>query len=191
MAENIPDNIPQVGPATLAILRQRGVITNLDILYTRFPERLRPFGDSEEGGVLRAIPGIGPGREALLREWARQVPLTTDETQRKTQWSAKQARDDAERAARRSAAVARELAQARAKRQAEEAAVQNLLHRKMEWKSIVLRGTTIGWICWALYLVVNDNGLVFSILTTGFWSAVLGWVVKHVGEEVILHSDRS
>ena len=72
MAENIPDGIPQIGPATLALLRQKGIRTNLDVLYHSFPEPYKPAS-------LRDIPGVGPGREALLREWAQTVPLSADE----------------------------------------------------------------------------------------------------------------
>jgi len=52
----IPNGIPQIGPGTLAILRAKGIFTSTDILL--------------RGPVLEHIPGIGPGRAALLLEWA-------------------------------------------------------------------------------------------------------------------------
>ena len=79
MAEKIPGNIPQIGAATLAILRQKEIATNLDVLYVEFPSTPRPFGDTADARALKNIPGLGPGREALLREWAEQVPLLPSE----------------------------------------------------------------------------------------------------------------
>jgi len=80
MAQTIPTNIPQIGPATLAVLRSHGISTNIDILYIAFPSRIRPFGDNQS--ALCKIPGIGVGREALLREWASSISLNSQEIER-------------------------------------------------------------------------------------------------------------
>ena len=77
MAQTIPTNIPQIGPATLAVLRSHGISTNINILYIAFPYHIRPFGDNQS--ALCKIPGIGVGREALLREWASSIPLNSQE----------------------------------------------------------------------------------------------------------------
>ena len=56
----IPDDLPQIGPGTRALLRSKGYFTNRDILF-----------EIQEGRtVLETLPGIGPARAALLREWA-------------------------------------------------------------------------------------------------------------------------
>ena len=57
---SIPNNIPEIGHGTLAILRSQGITTNVDIIYHSF----------EFDGGLDGLPGIGPGRNALLQEWA-------------------------------------------------------------------------------------------------------------------------
>lgn len=55
----IPESLPTIGPAMLALLRRVGVRTRGDL-------RLRSFED------LQAMHGIGPGRAALLLEWAKE-----------------------------------------------------------------------------------------------------------------------
>jgi hypothetical protein len=79
MARTIPEGLPQIGPATLALLRSRGIQTNLDVLYARFPRKKRAFSANEDRDALSRVPGIGYGREAILREWALSVPLSHDE----------------------------------------------------------------------------------------------------------------
>jgi hypothetical protein len=79
MAQNIPERLPQIGPATLTVLRSRGIRTNLDVLYRKFPWKRRSFGDGDARDALNKIPGIGHGREAILREWAQRVSLSHDE----------------------------------------------------------------------------------------------------------------
>jgi hypothetical protein len=56
----IPNDLPQIGPGTLALLRSKGYFTNHDILFESHARRT----------VLETLPGIGPARAALLREWA-------------------------------------------------------------------------------------------------------------------------
>jgi hypothetical protein len=52
----IPDDLPQIGPGTRALLRSKGYFTNRDILF-----------EIQEGRtVLETLPGIGPARAALL-----------------------------------------------------------------------------------------------------------------------------
>lgn len=67
MPTRIP-RLPQVGEGTLAVLRQAGINTNLDLL------RIEMRGP----GFLEDIPGIGPGRAAILREWARESASPQD-----------------------------------------------------------------------------------------------------------------
>jgi hypothetical protein len=54
-SKRIP-RLPEVGEGTLAVLRRAGVRTARDVLAYK--------------GKLRRLPGIGPGREAVLLEWA-------------------------------------------------------------------------------------------------------------------------
>lgn len=80
MASPIPASIPTIGPGTLAILRSRGIHTNLDVLYESFPHSKR------EAESLVSIPGLGPARVALLREWASGVKLSQEEMKHLNIW---------------------------------------------------------------------------------------------------------
>lgn len=53
----IPDNLPQIGPATLAVLKRRGLSDNYALL-------------EEREYWLSQVAGIGPGRAAILMNWA-------------------------------------------------------------------------------------------------------------------------
>jgi hypothetical protein len=185
MAEKIPDTIPQIGPATLAILRQEGIETNLDVLYHRFPYTTRPFGDTDSFLALKSVPGIGPGREALLREWAKRVPLTTGEKTQIEQEKERQNQELERRRAERAYREAEEYAMQIAEEHLQRVRSEDAAKRRLAFTQKVMRGTIAGWVCWFTYLILNDNGFFFSIITTGFWSAVLGWIVKYVGDSYL------
>jgi hypothetical protein len=63
--ETIPENIPTIGPATLALLRRESLRSRRDLLHRSF--------DS-----LKEVHGVGPGRASILFEWAEQPPDLTD-----------------------------------------------------------------------------------------------------------------
>jgi hypothetical protein len=176
MAEKIPDTIPQIGPATLALLRQRGIETNLDVLYTEFPSALRRHGDVEDWNALKRIPGLGPGREALLREWAQRVYLTQMEKERLESHEQQLAARRAEEA-RSNAVYQAQRQQEVAKRRAEEV--------KQKWNRTVLIGTIIGFLCLFVPLSQELDGFVFAAIIAGGVAGALGLLAKLLGEAVL------
>jgi hypothetical protein len=55
--EVIPESLPTIGPAILALLRRESIETRRDLLNRTYES-------------LQGVHGIGPGRAALLLEWA-------------------------------------------------------------------------------------------------------------------------
>jgi len=72
MATPIPSTLPQIGPGTLAILRANGITDSIGVLFL-------PTFELRTAAKLADIPGIGPARTAILREWAQSVPWSEDE----------------------------------------------------------------------------------------------------------------
>jgi hypothetical protein len=185
MAEKIPDTIPQIGPATLALLRQRGIETNLDVLYTNFPSKTRPYGETEDRASLKRIPGLGPGREALLREWAQRVYLTQtekDELASHERLLATIRAEDARRNAENRAKFHQEAEKRRAE-EAQRAAVEKarrkgIADREIAWKTDAKRRKLIWWNStgWLLsaFLGANKSDSVGSVVLL-VWLLTLGY----------------
>ena len=192
MAEKIPDTIPQIGPATLALLRQRGIETNLDVLYTEFPFTTRPHGDADDRNALKQIPGLGPGREALLREWAQRVSLTQTEKERleshEQQLAAMRAEDARKNAvyqAQRQQEVAKRRAEEAKQEAVEDARRQAVANREIAWNRTVLIGTIIGFLCLFVPLSQELDGFVFAAIIAGGVAGALGLLAKLLGEAVL------
>ena len=193
MAEKIPDTIPQIGPATLALLRQRGIETNLDVLYTEFPFTTRPHGDAEDRNALKQIPGLGPGREALLREWAQRVPLNRTEEQRleshKEQLAAiraEEARRNAVYQSQRQQEVAKQRAEEAKHKAVEDARRQAVANREIAWNRTVLIGTTVGFLCLFIPLIQELDGFIPAAIVAGGVAGALGLLAKVLGEAILV-----
>jgi hypothetical protein len=202
MAEKIPDTIPQIGPATLAILRQYGIRTNLNVLYRNFPSglRLRPFEESLEqpDALHQIIPGLGPGREALLREWAERVPLTAGEKKQlkvehaneKAQRAKQEAEEEAHRAKKKAAEDAQKAITdaKKAKEDAQRAISENYARasrkREVIFGIAVAIGTIIGFLRLSIALMTETEFLP-SIFISGFFSFMCGLLVFGIGSVVL------
>jgi hypothetical protein len=72
---HIPKVLPMIGPGTLVLLAQHGVTTAYDVLAPDRPD----------------IPGVGPAKWAVLKEWASQQSPDTEQVARA--WELKAKRD--------------------------------------------------------------------------------------------------
>jgi hypothetical protein len=189
MAQQIPDTIPQIGPATLAILRQKGITTNLNVLYSQFPHALRPFGDTDSSLALKCVPGIGPGREALLREWAAQVPFTADEKQLLAQESVRRNAERAKRKAEEDAQYVKWQASVNARRTEEDAQrvrSEKSAKRRLVLTQVVIGGTMAGFLYLSIALMRENTGFLLSIIVAGIFSGLVGCLVFVVGSAVLI-----